>query len=244
MTLSTSTRVLLFGDSISLGAAEIRVPDIVATVDESYVDHLTAAAPEYTFIVDAKIQRSMAHAIADLPAALEAVRPDIVLLILGGNDADMNWRRFIMTSGRAARSNVQPVEFGNNLAAMVDLVRQHGPLPIITDVAYHDLTTRGTYLSNLLNLDVTAMLLAHNIHERSDRELPLFWDQIERVAQTKQVPLVRFGRRLYDARPQRVMGVDGMHPNAFAHRLIAEEVLAVLQTATRAASQPASQPLA
>ncbi|HUO07574.1 MAG TPA: GDSL-type esterase/lipase family protein [Phycisphaerae bacterium] len=234
MRIPPSTTVLLLGDSITLGAAEIREAQVISTVAMSYVDHLRTAAFDCTFVVDAKVNRSTARAVNDLPGVLDSVKPDIVLLMLGGNDADMNWRRFMVTSGRVARSNVRPAEYGNNLRTMIECVRSRGMSPLITDIPDHDVTARGDYLSKLLQIDVAGMIRNSGLQETSDRELRAFWDQAALVSERCGVPLVSYGRKLVETGRNRVLGVDGVHPNAFAHRLIAQELLPVLRNVIRA----------
>src|SRR5205814_10221188 len=110
-----TTKLLILGDSISLGVAEVRGNDIVARVEHCYVDLLMHALPKVQIIIDADVHRTTSAAREAVDGLLAAHKPQAVLVMLGGNDADMDWRRFVLSDGKTARSRVPVETYEKNL---------------------------------------------------------------------------------------------------------------------------------
>src|SRR5207248_867846 len=126
-------RLLIVGDSISLGAAEIRGNEVLRYVDQTFVEHLARELPGISLHVDADVHRTTSQARELLGALLVAHEPDAVLLMLGPNDADLDWRRFILSEGKIARSRVPVERFSENIRLMVNQIRTTGARPILCD---------------------------------------------------------------------------------------------------------------
>lgn len=229
MVNSNSTRVLLFGDSITLGAVEISGTQIVKAVDRTYVEDLRAAFPSCDFRCDAKLNRMTTHAVDELPASLDEHRPEVLVLMLGGNDGDMNWKRFFITKGKVARSNVQPPEYGRNLRTLAQIALRRQIQVVLTDIPDFDIDARAAYIGGLVGMDMAPLLIEHEIHRRSKEGLHAFWEHAAVVSQELQVPLIPYGRALAELPRNQVVGPDGVHPSETAHRVIGRELTAGLR---------------
>lgn len=224
-----ATTILLFGDSIALGAAAIQDRHVLQTVEHSLFDLLTQAFPACGIRRDAQVQRTTTQALDDLPLALASHRPHIVVLMLGGNDADMNWRRFLLTSGTAVRSRLKPAQFSQNLRKLILMIRTAGAIPVLADIPDHDLAVRGRLMSDLTGLDALGMLMKNHVQAISDSVLNEFRMEIRQLATSEDVALADFAPMLDRFGKSNCIGPDGIHPNTFGHAIIADSLQSVLR---------------
>ncbi len=232
--------LLIVGDSMSLGAAEILGKDIVGFVTPSYVELLREGlAAVANIVVDAEVHRTTLQALEELPGLLDAHRPDVILLAVGSNDVDVNWKRFIITDGRVGQNTVRMDRYLENVRSIVDFARARGTRVVLMDMHNHNLAVRGPYLSRLAGRDVNAMIERGGGQAASDRGLDEYRAALEALAVETSADLVRYGVMLCGRPPQEVLGEDGVHVNAEGHRLIALELLPVLRRACVESVRPA-----
>ncbi len=224
-------RLLIVGDSISLGVEELRISEIVATVQTCYVDLLRERLPATEIIVDADIHRTTTAALSVIDALLAQHQPCLVLLMLGGNDADVEWRRFIISEGRIVRNRLTVAQCGANLQLLASKVIAAGAFPILTDMPNHDLARRGPYLSQLSGKDVSALIAGNGGQQRSDIGLLAYHDAAAEAAKTTHSAFVAYGAALHRFPAAEVIGTDGVHPNFKGHQIIAHELLPNLEVA-------------
>ncbi len=222
--------LLIVGDSISLGIAEIRGTDVTGRVQRSYLDILRTQLPDIKFIVDADIHRTTADAVELMDPLLQEHHPDAVLVMLGGNDVDLLWKRFVISNGKIVQNRIRVDRYAANLTKIAHKIIAAGSRPILTDMPNHSLEIRGRYLSQLSGKDVSAMIQGHGGQPVSDRELEVYRVAAAEVAAELDCPFVRYGTSLSRLPPESVSGPDGVHPNDHAHALIAGELAVVLQT--------------
>ncbi len=227
--MSKCTELLIIGDSISLGVAELRINDIVGSVHPSYTELIADGLPGVRIHVDADIHRTTVNALPILEQLLLTHKPDAVLIMLGGNDADVEWRRFVISGGRIGRSRVKVETYEHNLETLAGKVKAAGAIPVLTDMPNHYLAVRGPYLSHLSGKDVTAMIAANGGQERSDVGLQHFRLAAARVAERMACPLVDYGQALHMQPPEQMCGPDGVHPSRQAHEIIARQLEPVLR---------------
>ena len=154
--------------------------------------------------------------------------------MLGGNDADMDWRRFVLSDGKIARSRAPVETYEKNLRQIATRILAAGATPVLTDMPNHHFELRGPYVSKIANKDITGMLERGGGQAASDKELVKYRAAVAQVAKDLDIPLARYGDVL-DAQPPRDMvGIDGVHPSAAAHKLIAEALTPVLVRVCRA----------
>jgi lysophospholipase L1-like esterase len=216
-------RLLIIGDSITLGALEVRGVDILSRVDLTYVDHLRALRPDVSFLVDAAIHRTTTLAAKALPRLLDQHQPHSILFMLGGNDGDLDWRRFLLSSGQVTRSNVPVERFKENLRLLVQITAAANVQPILGDLPRQDLLQRGDYLSRTLNTPVTQFLIAGGGQAEADRRLELYRDAIRAIAAETGVFQANWGTCIDTLGPE-AFGPDGVHPSAIAHEQIADAI--------------------
>ena len=229
-------KLLILGDSISLGVAEIRGNDIVARVEHCYVDLILHALPKVQIIIDADVHRTTSAMREAVDGLLAAHSPQVVLVMLGGNDADLDWRRFVLSQGKVARSRVPVETYEKNLRQIASKILASGATAVLTDMPNHHFELRGPYVSEIARMDITAMLERNGGQAASDKELVKYRQAVAQVAADLDVPLAKYGDILDAQPPQQMVGVDGVHPSAAAHKLIAEALTPVL---TRACRTPA-----
>ncbi|MHB1768492.1 MAG: SGNH/GDSL hydrolase family protein [Phycisphaerae bacterium] len=230
MSDKTHRTLLVVGDSISLGIAEIRGTDVTGRVQRSYLDILHAQMPEINFIVDADIHRTTADAVELIDALLQKHQTSAVLVMLGGNDVDLLWKRFVISNGKIVQNRIRVDRYAANLTGIAQKIIAAGSLPILTDMPNHSLDIRGRYLSQLSGKDVSAMIQAHGGQPVSDRELEVYRVAAAKVAQELGCPFVRYGTALSHLPLESVSGPDGVHPNDHAHEIIAQELFPVIES--------------
>ncbi len=222
------SNLLILGDSISLGALEVRGNEVIGRVESSYVDLLSLELLGVRIVVDADVHRTTADACKSIDALLTSHRPEVVLIMLGGNDADLDWKRFVLSNGTRIRSRLSVENYEKNLRKLVERVLACGAEPVLSDMPNHHFELRGPYVSKLAGVDVTAMLERGGGQAESDKSLALYREVVARIAADLPVAVVRYGELLDTRPPREMVGVDGTHPSAAAHRLIAEALTAPL----------------
>ena len=222
-------RLLIIGDSISLGIAEIRGVEIIGQVPRCYVDILRTEFPYIRFIVNADIHRTTADGLELGDVLLRQHQPAVVLVMLGGNDADLLWKRLVVSNGKIVQNRIVLERYASNLTRIAQKVIATGALPILTDMPNHSLEIRGRYLSQLSGRDVAGIIARNGGQPASDRGLELYRQAAANVATAMHCPFVRYGTALSHRPPELVIGPDGVHPNNYAHEIIAEELKPAIQ---------------
>ncbi len=230
---SSSITLLIVGDSITLGVADMRGNDVLAYVDRSYVDIIREQFPQVVIKVDADLHRSTIGGSQCLPPLLAAHRPQVTLLMLGGNDADPDWKRFVVSNGRVARSRIELSRYVENVRVMVEMVRTAGSIPILADIPNQYLDRRNKVLSALAGRDLTSMIAANGGEQFCNRMLETYREAVAALAGDLTVPLVAYGHRLAQQSLEDVVGPDGVHPSSLAHGIIAAQVIITLKPIIR-----------
>ena len=221
--------LLIIGDSITLGATEVSGDKILSNTDNTYVRMLGELAPRLRVTVDAAIHRTTADVLPLLDGLVAQHNPDAVLLMVGGNDADLNWRRFVITNGRVVNSVVSLQRYTQNLRQIVTSLVSAGILPLLTDMPNHDLGMRGRYISQLCGKDIMPMLHRCGGHAESDRRLAQYCHAAAQISHELRSPIVRFGEALAGVALEEALGPEGAHPNARADDIIALTLFPVLR---------------
>jgi lysophospholipase L1-like esterase len=221
-------KLLILGDSISLGVSEVRGSDIVDRVDTNYIEMLSHALPGAQIIVDADVHRTTAVACKSIDSLLATHQPTAVLVMLGGNDADLDWKRFVLSNGAVVRCRLSLEAYEANLRDLVKRILAAGAAVVLTDMPNHHFEFRGPYVSKLANLDVTSMLDRGGGQAASDQSLLKYRAVVTRIAAEMLVSVVRYGEILDAYPPREMVGIDGAHPSSTAHRLIAEALTPAL----------------
>lgn len=226
--LNLHQSLLVIGDSIALGAAEVRGSQVLEYVQPTCIDLLKAAMPSLEVTVDGEVSRTSASVRVEIDKLIERHQPKRALLMVGGSDADLDWRRFVVTNGEVARSRVPVEKYESNLRLICDKLIAAGATPILMDMPNHHFVLRGPYVSKLAGKDIMPMLERGGGQAESDRHLVLYRAAVSRVANDLGLQLVKFGKALEAYPAEAMLTHDGTHPSAAAHRVIAATIIAVL----------------
>lgn len=226
---SSPVKLLIVGDSISLGVAEMRGTEVLAYVQHSYVQLVQERFANLIIKVDADTHRSTIGGVRCLGPLLESFNPRITLLMLGGNDADPDWKRFVVSNGRVARSRIELSRYIENLRSMVDMARSAGSIPVLTDMPNQYLARRGKVLSELAGRDLTPLINANGGEKFCNDGLQTYREAAAALAAESAVPFAPYGHRLAEHPLEEVVGPDGVHPNELAHGIIATQLIATLE---------------
>jgi lysophospholipase L1-like esterase len=231
-------KLLILGDSISLGASEIRGSEVVSRVATSYVELLRDAFPQLKIIVDADTHRTTTLGVKAIDALLASHRPDVVLVLLGGNDGDIDWRRFVLSNGTVIRSRTTVETYEQNLRQLAGKILAAGATPMLADMPNQHLELRGPYISSLAGKDVCEMIERSGGQAVNDAERARYLHCAQRLADELSIPLARYGQEM-DRHPGREMvGIDGAHPSDAGHRVIFHALQPILRQLLQ---QPARQ---
>lgn len=155
---------------------------------------------------------------APVPRALCAVE-------FGGNDCDLDWKYVSEHPGEAVKAKVDLDVYQDGLTRFVREIRERGmkallvtPLPLHAE-RYFRWVTRG--------LDADAVLKALGDVNHIYRWQERYTIAMRSVARATHCQLLDL-RDVFLAQPnyERLMCLDGIHPNDAGHRLLAETVLA------------------
>lgn len=223
--------MLILGDSITLGATEVFGDRILSTTQHTFVHDLRADLPGWHIHCDAALYRTTTDATQLLPAAIETHRPHLLLLMLGGNDADLDWKRFIASRGRRTDSNVPIERYAANLAQIVSDCHEAGVTPVLTDVPSLYLAGRLRWLQGRLGVSLSRAVDANGggAQAQVDGRCQEYNDAVASIARAGNLPLCRWAADVADLPPEQRFGPDFVHPGAAAHRLIARAVLHTLR---------------
>jgi lysophospholipase L1-like esterase len=227
-------RLLIVGDSITLGAAEVRGNTVLSTVTTCYVDLLREALPELDIRTDADVHRTTGEALIKLPALLATYHPTMVLFLLGGNDADIDWRRFVLSDGAVIRPRTQLEKFEENLARLAETTNAARARPMMCDIPGSDLMVRGAYVSRQSNRDVLSMITRRGGQADSDAQLREYQQAAEGAARRAGADFIAYGQALAQQSKHLMLAADGTHPSSDAHRVIAETLVPAIQHAMQA----------
>jgi lysophospholipase L1-like esterase len=233
MISKNQTSVLIIGDSITLGVAESRGQIVTQYVDVTYVHYLREMCPELCLHVRAVPFWTTKAAREILNSLLVTIRPEIVLLMLGGNDADIDWRRFILSGGRIIQNNVSVTLFGENLRQILREVIAVGATPVLVDVPNHDLAIRGEWLSRICGQDVMSMIATSGGQPESDRRQFEYNQIVRDLADEFEAHIAGWGKAIESLPTTQRFGPDCVHPGSKAHRVIANTIAPVLTRLAR-----------
>jgi lysophospholipase L1-like esterase len=220
-----SNRLLIVGDSITLGAAEVRGNSVVSTVTTCYVDLLRDALPGLDIRVDADVHRSTSDAVSRLNHLLELHRPTVVLFMLGGNDADIDWKRLVLSDGQIVRGRASLEKYQSNLEGLATRTREFGAWPVLVDLPNSDVTSRSQFVARQTNRDVSGLIERLGGQAASDERLAAYQHAARSAAERCGADFVAYGRELERHARHVMVAADGAHPSSDGHRVIAETLL-------------------
>jgi lysophospholipase L1-like esterase len=223
-------RLLIVGDSIAAGAVDVDSGEVRGTVHPTFVDLLRDRLDSWRIELDAAPLRRTVEAATGIGELLARHTPDVVLLATGSNDADIDWRRFILTKGASVRSRTRPREFEAAVRTVHACVRAAGSRLVLTDAIGVSLEVRGPVLDSVAGCDVQAMIRAAGGQPEADRMADEHCQFVCGLAEQLECGVALVGASLRACDPREVLGPDGLHPSAAGHRILAEGYASALTT--------------
>ena len=216
--------LLIMGDSIALGATVVIGHQVVERARPHFVDYLRHRQSNWAIEADGQVQRTTDNAVGLMPQLLACHRPDAVLLVLGGSDADLDWKRFIVSRGRRVQSNTPLHRFADNLRSLIRMITMSGAAPVLSDVPNQDVLARGAWLGQHIGQNLMPWIEAGGGQAESDRRLAEYNQIVEDVSAETRVDIARWAKGISTLPPADRFGPDATHPSAPAHRIIARVV--------------------
>lgn len=219
-------RVLVLGDSIAAGARSVDGTTITDRLSPTFVDLLAARLPAFEFVVDAVALRRTPDVLGVLPGLLESVDPSIVLVVTGANDADLDWRRFVISDGAVVRSRTPIGTYSADLTSIARLIVAHGANGILAEPIGLHLASRAPHLNSLVKKDLGPAMERAGGQKHADEIVNRYREVSGVVAAEFGFIHVPLGPDLASHDPSRVLAADGTHPNELGHEVMAETLLA------------------
>ena len=216
--------LLIVGDSIALGATDVFGTEIRQTATPTFAELLRQRLEGWTIDVDASVHRTSTQTVACLPQLMAAHRPDLVLLVVGGSDVDLDWKRFIVSRGKRVQNITKLDKFEQSLRRLIGIANEWGAYGILSDLPSHDLAKRGKWLSEQTGQDVLPWIEAAGGQAESDRHHDRYSRVIEHVAHDTRADVARWAAAIAAMPAQDRFGPDATHPSTAAHRVIADTV--------------------
>lgn len=214
-------RVLLVGDSVLAGALVVDGPRIVKEVGTCVVDILRVKLPGVEFHVDAVPLRRVSDLVPVLPELLDRVRPTALVLALGGNDADIDWRRYFVSGGSRVRSNTPLDRYVESLAKIFSLASLRGVRTVLVEIIGSQMESRAGHFSEIAAKDLRPMIEESGGQGRVDEIVRMYRERAAEVARSHGVPIAPVGSCM-DTHGERAVGPDGTHLNDHGHAVMAD----------------------
>jgi lysophospholipase L1-like esterase len=224
-----SNRLLIVGDSLAMGAAEVSGNEVTHFISPAYPDLLRQMLPQLDIVLTCGVRHDSSTVRGQLPGLLQTHRPAAVLVAIGGSDADLDWRKAILSNGKRTRSRVSLEDYEKNLRCIVAQAKDAGAKPILVEGTSSCVEMRGDYLSKLSGLDVKGMIVAGGGQETLDRRVEPYRQTLRRVAADLDANLVPVPTGLVSEDPHIIFTQDGVHLSAAAHRLLAAAFASVIR---------------
>lgn len=225
---SAPIRLLIIGDSVSLGAATIQRNQITEYVTPSFVDRLRETFPQLEIRIEAAVHRTTVEASNLIAGSLATHRPNLALIMVGCNDADLDWKRFFISGGSIARNRVPVARYSANLRRIVNACIAAGTEAILSDIPSSDLKARAATLPPMGGQDAASYIESHGGQPEAERFRAEYNQAVASIAAEFGLSVADYGKKM-DTRPSSAfVGADSTHPNAAAHHLIADVLFSLL----------------
>jgi lysophospholipase L1-like esterase len=215
-----ANRLLIVGDSLAMGAAEVSGKEATRFISPAFPDLLRTLLPQLDIVLVCGVRFDTNTVRTQIASLLEAHRPAVVLVAVGGSDADLDWRKAILSNGKRSRSRVSVEDYEKNLRQIVATIKAAGVKPILVEGTSSNVDMRGEYLGRLSGLDVMSMMVAGGGQETLDRRVEPYRQTVRRIGAELNVDVAPAPAGLATEDPRIIFTEDGVHLSVVAHRML------------------------
>jgi lysophospholipase L1-like esterase len=225
MEIKESYNIVVIGDSISKGVIYDKENLRYSSLRDCFVN-LVGNSIKGTIYNAGRFGSTIMKGISRMNNDVIKKTPDIVLIEFGGNDCDFDWEDIAHNPGTEHNPNTDISTFSNTLANMIDTMKKSKIIPVLMTLPpldykrYFKWITKGDTYSeqNVLRWLGTEKFI-YNWHQT-------YSDMITQVAHsTKTILMDVRSEFLKYSDYNKFLCIDGIHPNAAGHSLIANAVL-------------------
>ncbi len=216
------SEILVMGDSVFKGVVFDAARQRYSLLKDSATQLLTGLLP-LPLVNKSQMGRTAPEGLAWLlQQPRESLRGRAVVLEFGGNDCDLDWKAVAEHPEREHDAKTPAAQFTQALTEMVNHVRQCGGQPLLATLPPLD---AGRYLNWITRdgLSKEKILQFLGQESRIYRWQEYYNALVLKVAAALCCDVVPVREAfLLNVKGEDVMCVDGIHPNAAGHRIIAE----------------------
>lgn len=222
--ISSPCRIVVCGDSISAGIVFDEKENRYVKSKEGFVSLLQNSMNGVITNLS-RFGNTIATALPKLKKDMDKQKPDIVLIELGGNDCDYNWRQVALdpTGEHLPATDIEVFQSG--LSGLVASLRQDGIMPVLTTLPPIDADRYFKFVSQ-----ASSEAAAHILEWLGSVSRIYWWHErynaaVLKVAESTHVTWIDF-RSAFLSVPdfRKLLCMDGIHPNKEGHKLIMQTI--------------------
>ena len=213
--------IQVWGDSVLKGVVFDSGRNRYCVLKENAVSRI-AQATELPLSNCARMGSTAPQALERMQQAPDQFKDQLVLIEYGGNDCDFDWKAVAAQPEKPHQPHTPVHEFEEALRRMVAFVRQCGGVPLMTTLPPLDAPRYLSWIVRRDQVERAALMRFLGDVQRIYRWQELYNFAILRVAASVACPCVALREKfLNDLCGQDLLCVDGIHPNAEGHKLMA-----------------------
>lgn len=223
-------RVVCFGDSITKGESWFENWPKSKDVENCYPNLLARQFPNLEFVNKGIHKNTSRQALERFDKDALTLKPDFLIILLGSNDANINWMRFAIDNFKNPVPLVSLDEFRDNLLTLLDKSRQNAIFPILATLPPIALDVMFTRLLRLYGDKLKRHAEAVNGMEKMLQWHSSYSRVVEEVSKEKDIFLVDI-RKDFLNQPnwKGLLSIDGIHPLPSGYKVIADSFYRVLK---------------
>jgi lysophospholipase L1-like esterase len=229
MKIKESYDLVAFGDSISRGVVYDIDKSKYSSIKDCFVN-LVGKSIKGTMYNAGRFGSTIMRGKSRMQNDILKKTPDIVLIEFGGNDCDFHWDEIAHNPDTEHKPNTDISTFGNILTNMIDTMEKCNIIPVLMTLPPLDYKR---YFKWVAKGDIFA---EQNILRWLGTEKNIYYwqqeysDMIAQVAgSTKTILMDVRSEFLKYSDYNKFLCIDGIHPNAAGHSLIADAMLSFIK---------------
>ena len=171
------------------------------------------------------------HSVIDRHSS-EISAADVTLLEFGGNDCDFNWKMIADEPASDHTPKTVLDSFKEQFISLIERVRELGSKPVILSLPPIDSVAYFSFISRFMNDEQKSNVLKWLERIGGDISIITRWHEaynrvLFEISDSTDTPIIDITTPFenYDGDAMSLMCSDGIHPNAFGHKLIADSIV-------------------